>query len=70
LWCVCVCVCVLAVYNKAQAQRISNREKSGDFSCWDMCNVSPVPINIININIFPEKIARKLNGFKKTYFYY
>ena len=24
--CVCVCVCVLAVYNKAQAQRISNRE--------------------------------------------
>ena len=24
--CVCVCVYVLAVYNKAQAQRISNRE--------------------------------------------
>ena len=24
--CVCVCVCVLAVYYKAQAQRISNRE--------------------------------------------
>ena len=23
--CVCVCVCVLAVYNKAQAQRISNK---------------------------------------------
>ena len=27
---VCVCVCVLAVYNKAQAQRISNRE----FKLW------------------------------------
>ena len=28
--CVCVFVCVLAVYNKAQAQRISNRE----FKLW------------------------------------
>ena len=28
--CVFVCVCVLAVYNKAQAQRISNRE----FKLW------------------------------------
>ena len=28
--CVCVCVCVLAVYNKAQAQRISIRE----FKLW------------------------------------
>ena len=28
--CVCVCVCVLAVYNKAQAHRISNRE----FKLW------------------------------------
>ena len=28
--CVCVCVCVLALYNKAQAQRISNRE----FKLW------------------------------------
>ena len=28
--CVCVCVCVLAVYNNAQAQRISNRE----FKLW------------------------------------
>ena len=27
---VCVCVCVLAVYNKAQAQRISNSE----FKFW------------------------------------
>ena len=49
---VCVCLCFfLVVYNKAQAQRISNREfklwtflqGSGDFSCWEMCNVSPVP---------------------------
>ena len=30
LMCVCVCLCVLAVYNKAQAQRISNRE----FKLW------------------------------------
>ena len=28
--CVCLCVCVLAVYNKAQAQIISNRE----FKLW------------------------------------
>ena len=28
--CVCVCVCVLAVCNKAQVQRISNRE----FKLW------------------------------------
>ena len=28
--CACACVCVLAVYNKAQAQRISNRE----FKLW------------------------------------
>jgi hypothetical protein len=39
VWCICmcvcgvlcgVCVCVLAVYNKAQAQRISNRK----FKLW------------------------------------
>ena len=39
--CVCmyVCVCVLAVYNKAQAQKIANRDwiQTGDFSCWNMC---------------------------------
>jgi len=48
---VCVCGFFLVVYNKAQAQRISNREfklwtflqGSGDFSCWEMCNVTPVP---------------------------
>ena len=28
--CACACMCVLAVYNKAQAQRISNRE----FKLW------------------------------------
>ena len=51
---ICVCVCLLAVYNKAQAQIISNRE----FKLWtflqgtesrvatflaETCNVSPVP---------------------------
>ena len=34
--CVCGCVCVLAMYNKAQAQRISNREfKVMDVSSGD-----------------------------------
>jgi len=48
-------MCVLAVYNKAQAQRISNSEfnfwtflqgtesRVATFPVWDMCNVSPVP---------------------------
>jgi len=45
-------MCVLAMYNKAQVERISNREfklvsfqdwiQSGDLSWWDLYNVSPV----------------------------
>ena len=68
-----MCVCVLAVYYKAQAQRISNRE----FKLWtflqgtisrvatflaETCNVSPVPCVCVCVLGYTGEIYKLRNN--------